>query len=132
MGPTKNCRSRSNSKASDLKDSLSLTKYDLFASTLAKGQGELVCPAQAGLLCGGQGKHLQGLLVCPIRTARNSHSWHLQAWDKFSDAAEALILGEVTRPPPKASEGEKEDNVSSFANFAFCQGSKGASTEVPE
>ena len=43
----------------------------------------------------------KGIAVCPIRTARNDHSWHHQARDKVSEAAEALKLGEVTKPPPK-------------------------------
>ena len=38
----------------------------------------------------------KGIAVCRIRTARNDHSWHQQAWDMFPDAAEALILGEAS------------------------------------
>ena len=41
----------------------------------------------------------KGIGVCPIRTARNDHSWHQQAVDNFPAAAEALILGEVLKPP---------------------------------
>ena len=64
----------------------------------------------------------RGIAACPIRTARNDHSWHQQAFDNFPAAAYALTLGEVLKPPKQENLDKKVEG--SMQKLSLSKGSE--------